>query len=169
MKKIALGLVLVMVAGLGFADITVPVNTEVKYQVASVKIPQVMVMRNRDGLMLQASYQWLDASNKVLRSGGHVVKQAQLATALGADTAGVVVGVLNKLVPTNGVQPMLSFNFLNDGQVSAVARTMVQVGTNRTMNVTRYATNEIGAALAPMTVDQLKGMVQQMTSGVLQN
>ena len=164
MKKVLTAVVgLVAVCTAMLADVETVVNTTVTYNVAKVKVPQVMVMRDRNGLVVTAPYQWLDATNKVLRSGVYRATQAQLGV-LGTN-APVVVGVLDKLTPTNGIQPMLMFNLGN--VVTAMSRTITGEGTNRVSSVTRYGTNELPAAIAPLTVEQFKGLVQQITTQVL--
>jgi len=143
----------------------ITVGQTVSYSVASVQVKNVLISKGSDGkLRIMAPYAWLDSANVVLRTGTNVYTEAQLTTALGSN-APSAIALMGSLVPSTGTSGNCSI-LLGDS-VTAIkgysGRDDAGKGKwfSTTLDAAAFAT-----AISPMTVDQLKAMIQAFTATV---
>ena len=140
----------------------IPVGRTVSYDVANVKIANIILLKGRGGsLRVMAPYVWLDSQGKEIRRGNNQYTEAQLAP-LGQDA----INLMKSLVPTEGTSGNCTIVLKDDGTVVAVRGYSgvvndVPAWINTPINAVDFA-----ALIAPMTVDQLKMMVTSFTTTV---
>jgi hypothetical protein len=140
----------------------IPINSSVVYDVASVKITNIILLKGHGGsLRVMAPYVWLDSQGKEIRRGTNSYTEAQLAP-LGQDA----INLMKSLVPTEGTSGNCTIVLKDDGTVvagrgySGVVNG-VPAWINTPINAVDFA-----ALIAPVTVEQLKQMVAGFTATV---
>ena len=144
-------------------DITV--NTEVKYLVSKVVINAVKIEMMNGKLQFVAPYAWIDAAGKVLRRGLHQTDEDGLS-ALGAGAA-ASLPIIKGLLP-EGKYPFVMVNFDQTGVVTDMQQHGMQTVDGKDTWVHVSSTpEELALKIAPLTLEQLSGMIQGMTVQVL--
>lgn len=140
------------------------VDSTVSYVVKNVRIRSVIVQKNaKDGLVLVVPYEWLDASGAVIRNGSNRYTQAQLILSQGEGFASIA-SALSALVPTQGVFGGFRFLFSDSGAVTAIRGYKASADGEWTSE--RLKEEQLVAAISPLTVDQIKTMINQFTVSV---
>lgn len=140
------------------------VDSTVSYAVKNVRIRSVIVQKNnKDGLVLVVPYEWLNADGVVIRSGSNRYTQEQLIQSQGQGFASVV-SILSGLVPSQGVFGGFRFLFSDTGTVTAIRGYKSNVDGEWTSE--RLTEDQVISAISPLTVDQVKTMINQFTVSV---
>ena len=142
------------------------VNVTNRVTVAAVRVQSVSIMKvATNSLAVFAPFQWLDASNRVLRTGVRRMDETQLAELLGTKFAEQKATLL-ALIPTsttlfNGLTLRLDDT---GGVTASVPFTETQNGVTRTGMATL---NEVALAARGVDVPAIKAVVPRIVDTVV--
>ena len=133
-------------------------NAQVSYDVKNVVVINLMLTKSQDKLLITSPYQWLDANNKIIKSGCNMYKETDLIS-LG-DQKDVVIAILKSLIPTTG----------KNGNCNIFLRDII-VARKGYMGDTKWESEEMTneqfvTAIAPLTIQNVKDMVAGFTASV---
>jgi hypothetical protein len=142
------------------------VNVTNRVTVASVRVQTVSIMKvNTNALAVFAPFQWLDASNRVLRTGVRRLDEEQLAALLGAKFTAQKAVLLALLPSGSTVFNGLTLRLDDSGTMTAsVPFTDTQAGVTRTGMATL---NEVALASRGVDVPAIKSLLPRIVDTVV--
>lgn len=148
----------------------ITVDATVQYVVKSVKINNLTLRLDKDGLTVEVPFSWLDAAGKVQKTGFSRYTEAQLMAgfqAQGQDFA-PVAAVLKGLIPAGSVlgRNHAVIRISQDGEMTVNKNAFVDSGkgswTTERLNAAQFA-----SAIAPVPVQALTAMISAFTASTL--
>jgi hypothetical protein len=141
-------------------------NETVSYDVKNVVIRSMHLSCGGGKLRIESPYEWQDAGGKVIRRGSHVATEESLV-ALG-DAVISAIPIIKGLVRVGRGGSSVVF-FGTDGTITRIFQNGRETPESDNYVQNNLTGDQIATAIAPLTVEQLVGMVQAMTRGVLTN
>ncbi|MCX7009783.1 MAG: hypothetical protein NTY53_21500 [Kiritimatiellaeota bacterium] len=142
------------------------VNVTNRVTVATVRVQSVSILKvGTNALAVFAPFQWLDASNRVLRTGVRRLDEAQLAEVLGAKFAAQKTALLALIPSGTALFNGLTLRLNDSGTMTAsVPFTETQSGVTRTGMATL---NETALASRGVDVPALKALLPRIVDAVV--
>ena len=141
----------------------ITVNKTVSYDVANVKINNIILANDTKGLTIAVPFTWLNPSNDVIRTGNNRYTSSQLISAFQSfgQSFAPIASTLSALIPS-GVAGNCSI-ILSDGSMKAIQGYSGVVDGAPKWISTTLSTPQLSAALAPITLDQISSMITMFT------
>ena len=90
----------------------ISIEKTVSYDISKIRISCIIITKEaNDKLFIVAPYTWIDATNKVIRSGTQIYNEAILLKELGQFVFPALKAVITALTTKDGINQNLIFNF----------------------------------------------------------
>ena len=135
-------------------------NATVSQLVKTAKVRSLTFRSTAAGLTITAPFVWLDDKGKVLKVGTNTYTEAQLVEAFaGTDITGTLTALKNALSPVEACKILLL-------DLSGAVQKTTVVGPNADGKyvATVLTQDQLSAAIAPVTIEQLQGMISLFAS-----